>query len=205
MEPTVFDRLWDTFLEPATSVLVAGVAGLLTLASYRSQCFSSSLQKQVALEAESSVLTLYAAVFIPLFGSIMLLVLFYFLNIVFYFLVVLFGLSSGMATMLFVQPTVQFFRRKALPRLGEEQTLQFRGVFYRQPFFDLGISFFFAVGMIVGWLVSRHWVFVDVLAIGMAVEAIKTLRLPSLMVATILLSVFLAYDIFWVSSLIDIE
>jgi signal peptide peptidase-like protein 2B len=39
---------------------------------------------------------------------------------------------------------------------------------------------------------------VDLLAVALAVQAIATLRLPNLMVSTLLLCVFFVYDVFWV-------
>lgn len=47
-------------------------------------------------------------------------------------------------------------------------------------------------------MITHHWTFVDILATAMAVQAIATLRIPNLLIATVLLCVFFVYDVFWV-------
>jgi hypothetical protein len=55
-----------------------------------------------------------------------------------------------------------------------------------------------SLACIAGWLATKHWFFVDILATAMAVQAVATLRLPNLLIATVLLCVFFLYDVFWV-------
>ncbi len=88
---TAFDRLAGVFFEPSTTLLLLGDVLLLVLAAYRSQSFSLAVHEQVAHEAESSHLNVYAAVAIPLVGSAVLVALFFFLDKMFLFLVLLFG------------------------------------------------------------------------------------------------------------------
>ncbi len=88
---SAFERLCFVFLEPSTTLLLVAVVAILVLASYRSQSFSLALQDIVAHEAETSTLNVYAAIAIPIAGSLMLLALFFFLDMMYYFLVVLFG------------------------------------------------------------------------------------------------------------------
>jgi signal peptide peptidase-like protein 2B len=192
----VFDRLSAIFLEPSTILLVMFVVWLLALSCYRSQSFASVFHQQIAEETESSV-SIYAAIIIPVVGSLVLLALFFFLNIVFYFLVLLFSISSFFSVSLFVQPSVTYLRRRFLG-ISDQQTITFRGKAHTQAFFDIIVSAIFGVLGVVLWLVTRHWIMVDLLAMCLASEAVKTLRLPNLMVGAVFLSIFLLYDLFWV-------
>jgi signal peptide peptidase-like protein 2B len=195
---TAHTRLAGVFFEPSTTLLLLGDVLLLILACYRSQSFSLAVHEQVAQEAENSPINVYAAVVIPIAGSVMLLALFFFLDKMFYFLVVLFGLSAFTSMMMFVHPTVVQARRYLFPRLAEEQTFSIRGRSCRLPVFDLLVCGACAGLVVAGWLLTYHWVFVDLLAVALAVQAIATLRLPNLMVSTLLLCVFFVYDVFWV-------
>lgn len=52
--------------------------------------------------------------------------------------------------------------------------------------------------MVITWLFWSFWILTDVLAICLAITALTFVRLPNLKVATVLLSLFFLYDIFWV-------
>lgn len=52
--------------------------------------------------------------------------------------------------------------------------------------------------VLVGWLVTSHWVLNNVLGIGLCVTAVSFIRVPNLKVISILLVGLFFYDIFWV-------
>ncbi len=99
---------------------------------------------------------------------------------------------------MFAHPTVVAGRRWLFPQLAEEQTFALRGRTCRLALFDLLVCGACAGLVVAGWLLTYHWAFVDLLAVAMAVQAVATLRLPNLMVSTLLLCVFFVYDVFWV-------
>lgn len=51
---------------------------------------------------------------------------------------------------------------------------------------------------IVLWLCTSNWLVTNLIAACLAITAIASMALPSLFIATLMLSVFWAYDIFWV-------
>lgn len=133
---SAFDRVAAILFEPATSVLLLYVVLLLVLACFRSQSFSLAIHDQVAHEAETSSLNLYAAVGLPVLGSLMLLALFFFLDIMFYFLVLLFGVSAFGAVSMFVHPSVRSLRLSLFPRVPEIQAFSCRGKTHSFAVFD---------------------------------------------------------------------
>lgn len=197
MDPMV-RRLCYVYLEPSTWLLLVLVCGLLTLSSYRSTTFSFAAHAILAKEAESNVLSLTTVVLIPVAGSVMLLLLFFFLGQLFYALVVLVGLGAFSAALSFWMPTAALVRRSLAPRVPDVQRITLRGTTYEEPFVDMAGAGAVAALLVAGWLVTKHWLFVDALAVCLASEAIKTLRIPNLAVATGLLCTFFVYDVFWV-------
>lgn len=194
----ILDRLVVVFGEPATYVLIFFVCGLQLFSAYKSQSFSLDAQKVLAKEAESSVLDHKAVIAIPIVGSLVLLALFYFLDIVFWFLVVLFGFSSFVSFAVFIMPLIRRVRKFLAPSSPDVQSFTCRGTTYEEPFLDVAICALLSGTVVSFWLLTSHWIPLDLLAVALASEAIQTLRLPNLMVACIMLSAFFAYDIFWV-------
>jgi hypothetical protein len=59
---------------------------------------------------------------------------------VFYFLVILFGVSSFSALMMFVFPSVVLFRRSFFPKIAEEQTIRYwKEKTCKLSLFDVGV------------------------------------------------------------------
>lgn len=130
--PMVVSRLLQVYLEPATWILVLIVVFIHILSSYRSTTFSFEAHRILAEEAEGSVMTTASIIFIPLIGSVMLIALFYFLGAIYLFLVALFALAAFTSCVSFVFPVVKFMRRRALPRIGDLQSLSLCGKTWRQ-------------------------------------------------------------------------
>mmetsp|Transcript_28884 Transcript_28884/g.77713 ORF Transcript_28884/g.77713 Transcript_28884/m.77713 type:complete len:367 (+) Transcript_28884:50-1150(+) len=65
-----------------------------------------------------------------------------------------------------------------------------------------GVALVLATGLVVWYYVARHsgyaWVLQDCMALAMCAMFLKTVRVPNLRVAAVLLSVFFCYDIFMV-------
>mmetsp|Transcript_71327 Transcript_71327/g.161318 ORF Transcript_71327/g.161318 Transcript_71327/m.161318 type:complete len:411 (+) Transcript_71327:109-1341(+) len=55
-----------------------------------------------------------------------------------------------------------------------------------------------SAGLVGAWLLTSHWVPLDMLGVCMSVSVIALVRLPSLKVAAIVLCSLFVYDIFWV-------
>ncbi len=136
---SAFDRVVALLFEPSTSLLIVYVILLQVLSCYRSQSFALNVHEQVAHEAETSSLNIYAAVALPVIGSVMLMVLFFFLNIMFYFLVLLFGVSALGAMMMFAYPSVRAMRVSMFPRISEVQSFRCRGKTHSIAVFDTAV------------------------------------------------------------------
>jgi hypothetical protein len=59
-------------------------------------------------------------------------------------------------------------------------------------------GFIFAVSIVSLYLLTRHWILNNLIAIFMVFMFIKALRLSNLKVAVLLLGLAFFYDIFWV-------
>jgi signal peptide peptidase-like protein 2B len=129
------------------------------------------------------------------FGSIMLVVLFFLMKYMIYCIIVAFclgGLSCitqiGSSCLGYLVPSM----RKSimtLPEIGNVSPA------------DL-VSLLFAAVLVGTWVVLRNspygWIFQDMIGAGFLCSIQRTLRLPNIQVATLLLSVMFFFDIFWV-------
>ncbi|CAM9883288.1 unnamed protein product, partial [Heterosigma akashiwo] len=52
--------------------------------------------------------------------------------------------------------------------------------------------------IVLAWLVSGHWLFVDIIGMSLAITMIAVLRIGSLKAAVFCLVGLFVYDIFWV-------
>jgi signal peptide peptidase-like protein 2B len=194
-------RLLTIYCEPSTWLLLGFVVIILILGSYRSANFSfdKSIGVLAQLEEElESSMNLVTVVLIPLIGSVMLMVLFFFLGKMFIFLVILFAFGSFTSCVTFLMPTVAVARHHVLPRVNDTQTITIRRAEYTAPIVDIVVAGIVAASVVAAWLITSHWVFVDMLAFCLACETVKTLRVPDLRIASLLLSIFFVYDVFWV-------
>jgi signal peptide peptidase-like 3 len=55
-----------------------------------------------------------------------------------------------------------------------------------------------SLSLVTLWILTGHWIMIDVLGIGFCVMFIAIVRLPSLKVSTLLLVGLVIYDVFWV-------
>lgn len=60
------------------------------------------------------------------------------------------------------------------------------------------LSQFFSSCLVALWIITGHWLLMDIIGIGFCITFIAIVRLPSLKVSTILLVGLVIYDVFWV-------
>lgn len=152
-------------------------------------------------EAPESLST-WKIIILPVVGSVMLLVLFYFLNILKYLLVVFMSISSLgsisfvlyplWSTLIVTSPLPSRFYTFPLPR----KVHNCLGV-TRVPV-AVAISMAFSAFLITLWLCTSNWLVVDLIATCLVIGGIMSLQLPSAKLATLMLVLFWVYDIFWV-------
>jgi len=126
-------------------------------------------------------------------GCVILVLLFYYFNIISYFLVVLVTLVSMISLFFVGAPLVDyvFVRFK-----WEDKALNVPKI---APIpYSLITLVTLCILMIALWIVTRSWFIVDCLAWCIGVTQIAVIRMPSLRICVYLLSAFLVYDVFWV-------
>eukprot|EP00928_Gymnodinium_smaydae_P062100 TRINITY_DN46033_c0_g1_i1.p1 TRINITY_DN46033_c0_g1~~TRINITY_DN46033_c0_g1_i1.p1 ORF type:complete len:518 (-),score=122.12 TRINITY_DN46033_c0_g1_i1:133-1686(-) len=128
-------------------------------------------------------------------GSLMLVVLFFFMNKMIYFIIFAFCMGGfscilqiGSAILVSLAPDLGK-RKFSLPLIG------------RVTMADL-LAAVPAAAIVTGWFILRNtphgWILQDIIGAGFLCWMQRTLRLPNMKVATVLLSVMFFFDIFWV-------
>jgi len=151
---------------------------------------AQQIQQEMGDEAEISI---KKAVAFVIFSSISLLLIFYFLKAMSVLLTISFCFVSTIAITMVVYSVLYPLScgvrlhqiRTTLPYWGELSML------------ELG-SFVTAVATTVVWAVTRHWVANNILGMSICLYMMTVLRLSSIKVAAVLLTLLFFYDIFWV-------
>ena len=163
---------------------------------------SQSRQSQPPLLAtNASIIRNRTAIILPILGSVMLVILFFFLDLI-YFLLLGILLFCSFISLCFVQwPFVSYALNKIPIKIPREiPTIRFIGKVPIELFFVMPIP----ITLVVLYFVFNHWSINDIFALSIAALAMSVLRITNLRVAMIMLIFFFIYDIFWVfvSSLI---
>lgn len=130
-------------------------------------------------------------------ASAMLLLLFYFINQAFvYVLVAMFTIASSQALAVVLLAVAE----RALPAAARRSEVVLP-LFGSTPVLTAG-SLAAAAAVGLTWAVLRNapwsWVLQDGLGIALMLVVLRTLRIPSIRVACVLLPLCFAYDVFWV-------
>eukprot|EP01105_Mastigella_eilhardi_P005959 TRINITY_DN17612_c0_g1_i1.p1 TRINITY_DN17612_c0_g1~~TRINITY_DN17612_c0_g1_i1.p1 ORF type:complete len:379 (+),score=80.58 TRINITY_DN17612_c0_g1_i1:32-1138(+) len=171
-------------LDPSTLLLVACALGTIWL--------GARLQPKQIDPEETNGVTMQVAVLLPIVGSLMLVVLFYFLDILYYLLVVVLTLSAVTSVGFVVYPAAQKLMRLYWP---SKELVRIFGTDFPSP---LLVAVPLAVTVVGTWLLTNMWQVSDVIALCIGVAALATVRLPNLKVSAVLLCLFFLYDVFWV-------
>lgn len=156
--------------------------------------------EEAAVTEEVMDLTLYHAIGFLVVGSAFLLLLFY-VDVV---LVLVVGFAIGAVSCTFQELWGPLFNRAALLRHRPLANWSFENAYVLPSLWTIGdvLALAAALAGSIVWFVTRHesyaWVFQDVFGICFCVLFLKTVRLPNLKVATLLLVLVFLYDIFMV-------
>lgn len=129
--------------------------------------------------------------------AVMLLALYYFFNYLVYVIIGLFVLASILSSFVCLSPVVKFLLPDTLTAVlvpcGEPSS--------RVPVYQV-LVLVSSVCLSVTWLVCRNrvygWVLQDILGVFFSINMLRTIRLPSFRICSILLSLLFLYDIFFV-------
>eukprot|EP01091_Cochliopodium_minus_P007059 TRINITY_DN1699_c0_g1_i1.p1 TRINITY_DN1699_c0_g1~~TRINITY_DN1699_c0_g1_i1.p1 ORF type:complete len:529 (-),score=112.99 TRINITY_DN1699_c0_g1_i1:27-1613(-) len=196
-EDTVFTRLYTLFTEPATSIAIFAVMATLAYGARNSIIFFEENEQELTEMNNPNTVQGKTAILMPIVGSIMLLVLFYFLKVMIYILYVMIAISALMGMMLTMEPVFyKLLHDFPFPSKKELKIKTCKGILVIDIYTIA--AFLFGALVITGWVVFKSWIFVDFMAFCLASIAISTLKIPSMKISTMLLSMFFFYDIFWV-------
>lgn len=185
-----------------TSLVVAGACFSTSDLKYGPVVWqsSSSTSRAVSAPHPEDVVEIdgYATIGFVVFGSCMLVFLFYFMWMAIYFIIFAFCFGGFHC----VWQIGSFFLQRISPPLGRQLSIPF----LRDDCVELTRSDLLAsipaLLVVMAWLIYRNseigWVFQDVIGAAFLCTLQRTVRLPDMRVATVLLSAMFCFDIFWV-------
>lgn len=138
----------------------------------------------------------------PVVGSIVLVVLFFWLKKIFWLLVGIVAFSS-LSSLSYVLYPLWFKLLEVAPRSYRYRTFrlpqrvaQCCGITILPT--AVPVSLFMAIGIVSLWLSTSNWFVTNLIAACLAITGIVSIPISAGKIATILLSIFWVYDIFWV-------
>ncbi|XP_064471142.1 signal peptide peptidase-like 2A [Ornithodoros turicata] len=150
------------------------------------------------LDEESSlnVSPILVTLFVICMGAMLLLLYFFFQYLVF-FIIGMFALASVVSIIGVLEPFI-YMIPIGTTRIPKTLCPCFHGPLEIRQL----ALIMFAISLSVSWVVLRHhsqsWILQDLLGVAFSINMLKTLRLPSLMICTVLLVLLFFYDIFFV-------
>lgn len=180
---------WKAWLlDPARVVIFLLSLLLITYASQQ----AVKLDREPPDDRKTEVvhdLMWYHVILFPLVGSVMLLVIFYFFEYIQFIYMILSAVISVLAMYNLLLPVVQ--------RLVAHSRERF-DVAALSPSFARSVTVAGSVVIAVSWVLTGHWICLDVLGVALCVLMIQFIRVPSLKISSMLLLGLLFYDVFWV-------
>ncbi|KAH3732181.1 signal peptide peptidase [Pelomyxa schiedti] len=177
--------------DPATFALVFAAVGTIVTGSYKSSAVTTLIGTMDVEAQESSKISMKMAIILPILGSIVLVILFYFLKIIYYFLLVLFCITATIGVSFVAYPLVE----SMLSAFSVRESIRVRG-------HDIPVAALVVLPVsllpVLPWVFTLSWPLSNFLALCMGVLSVAGVRLPSLKVSLILLILFFLYDVFWV-------
>lgn len=169
--------------------------GLASGSAQGSRGQSSEHQQEGAMEILE--ISTAGAIGFVVFSSLMLVALYFFLNQVFFYIILVgFSIAGAQALGIMLVPFVHW----SVPRTAcRDVNLPFGwGSVLAAELIVAPVAVAVAVVWAVGRNTSWSWMFQDLLGIAVMLLILRTLRLPNLRVACVLLPLCFFYDIFWV-------
>lgn len=178
-------------LDPASLGLISIAVSAIYYGSWRATKRYAGTSNIISRLEHTNVIHTYLAIALPIIGSIVLVVLFLFLHILFYLIMALFTLSALGSSAYVVDP----YSLMLIHWLGWSPFIKF---FKWKIPTELILNSLCSIIVVGAWYLTWSWIVVDLLAFCIAVLSLNYLRLTKAKVATIILVLFLIYDVFWV-------
>lgn len=181
------------FLDPSLGILWAAAISCIWYGACRSLAFFREIKDETPKELR--YVQSKKVLILPVIGSVVLLLLFYFLDfkITIYILIVLISIVVFSSQFFVFAPLADKVFAKLwkepkgfnLPKLG---FIPVSGI----------VLSLYAGGIIALWICTGHWLVVDAIAWCLGITQLCILRLPSMKMSALLLIPFVIYDVFWV-------
>eukprot|EP01088_Endostelium_zonatum_P013809 TRINITY_DN2867_c1_g6_i1.p1 TRINITY_DN2867_c1_g6~~TRINITY_DN2867_c1_g6_i1.p1 ORF type:complete len:402 (-),score=118.09 TRINITY_DN2867_c1_g6_i1:22-1227(-) len=195
---------YELLLDPTTFILVFIVLCTIYIGTEYHLYFQSHLIRfqnslntstETPLTSSSNDLKLLTALLLPLFGSVFLLLLFYFLNIFQYLLIILFSFSSFFALSFTIYPLLQSTFQSSYVARSKFELFKSQNCSF--SILDV-LILLYSAAVTIAWLSTKYWILTDFIALNLAMTSLSFVRIPNLKIASVLLGLFFIYDIFWV-------
>ncbi|XP_029839430.2 signal peptide peptidase-like 2A [Ixodes scapularis] len=158
----------------------------------------SQSKSENLMEEESSldVSPVLVTLFVICMG-VMLLLLYFFFQYLVFFIIGMFALASVVSVIGVLEPLI-YMVPLGITRIPKNVCPCFHGPLEIRQL----VLIIFAISVSVTWVVLRHhpqsWILQDLLGVAFSINMLKTLRMPNLMICSVLLILLFFYDIFFV-------
>ncbi|CAF0962544.1 unnamed protein product [Adineta ricciae] len=136
----------------------------------------------------SHVIETVHAIALPLGASISLIIMFFFFDSLQTVFIICTAILATMGFAYLLTPCCQMILRPFSDNTN---------IFGRYTLSEI-VAFSLSVALVLVWIVTGHWLFMDVIATGLCISFIALVRLPNLKVSALLLLGLVIYDVFWV-------
>ncbi|UJR30715.1 hypothetical protein I4U23_018235 [Adineta vaga] len=140
----------------------------------------------------SHVIETMHAIALPLGASISLIIMFFFFDSLQTVFILCTAILATMGFAYLLTPCCQVILRPC----SDNTKISF-GICGRYTLSEI-VAFSLSVGLVLIWIITGHWLFMDVIATGLCISFIALVRLPNLKVSALLLLGLVIYDVFWV-------
>ncbi|CAF1404708.1 unnamed protein product [Adineta steineri] len=140
----------------------------------------------------SHVIETMHAIALPLGASLSLIIMFFFFDSLQTIFIMCTAILSTMGFAYLLTPCCQLILRPC----SDNTKISF-GFMGRYTLSEI-IAFSLSIALVLVWIITGHWLFMDVIATGLCISFIALVRLPNLKVSALLLLGLVIYDVFWV-------
>lgn len=140
----------------------------------------------------SHVIETIHAIALPLGASLSLIIMFFFFDSLQTIFIICTAILATMGFTFLLTPCCQIFLRP----WSDNSKISF-GFFGRYPLSEI-VALSISLTIVSTWLLTGHWLLMDIIATGLCVSFIALVRLPNLKVSALLLLGLVIYDVFWV-------
>jgi len=183
---------WLNLFDIGTFLLISLAGFIIWYGSYVSYHAPSASRKD---PQSKGYMPLWSIILMPVIGSVVLVLLFYFLGKLYYVLIVYISIIS----VLYATFIISLWIAPILKDKNKSFQVKWVGAVSYSDLAALVLS----VTLVIIWNVVPgstpvSVILTDILAFFIAVSSLSFVRLPNMMITTVLLSLFFVYDIFWV-------